>query len=242
MYAAAPYALGTEYVRALESQGGRRALRDQFRTVPTSDAYVFNPYSQRRRPWTVSQSPFADGETFLGDAGAVQVYLLLASRIGPEAAFAATDALYGAVVTTFTEGGTPCARVTLRTKGGGDLVVNDAVNRWVRSVGLERAGWASIEDLVVFESCAGATAVKPNAIRVPAAMLEARNRAMNNVVEDGHDVDAARCVGDAVLADRSLRGQYAFALGRYALGQADQDFDSAETRARTACNAFGKAG
>jgi hypothetical protein len=239
----APYTLGramTSVVAAHPASGGvgtllREQLDTDFGTVEPLQA-------GRAGAWVQPAVQFYTGEVADGrteTVGAVDLYLLLASRIPAGDAFDAVTNLTGATVAWFRRGSTSCARVSVTSPDADKSVALRGIGEWVTAMGpsarLDPGDFARI----LFSSCEGAPRLAAGAIMVPEVQLAARGQAIAKMLDAHRSVAQARCVGNAVLRDLTYRSAAAEAVAAFI--NADSvpvpDLDAALARAGAGCGA-----
>lgn len=110
---AVPYALGQPFVMMLANDGGNRRVDDAFAAPPDTEDDLFDPaaYLTEEVDAELDLGLADDVETFdEGPFGTPSWYLLLAERIDPKAAFAASLGWGGDAYAFFERGGQVCVR------------------------------------------------------------------------------------------------------------------------------------
>jgi len=234
----APYTLGNALTSVVVASRGTDALADLFRSPPHSDVGSVDPLQAttsgtwEERAVGVHAGEVADGS--IEAVGAVDLYLLLASRGSASSAFATASQIAGASVAWFRRGSTGCARVTLIPRPGSLTAMSQGVDEWVAAMGAFAAREPADAGAVVFASCEGAPPLAPGAISAPEQLLAARGQAIATSLRAHHTVARVTCIGDSVLIDPTYRDEMAAAVrDQHPLGP--QELDAAMGRARAAC-------
>jgi hypothetical protein len=237
----APYTLGralTSVVDALPGSGGvGTLLREGF----DNDVGTVDPLEAGHSGvWAPSTVTLSSGEVSDGRAetlGAVDLYLLLASRASAQAAFDATSHLTGGYVAWFKRGAAACARMRVNVNSLYRAAALRGIDEWVTAMGpsaqRERVDSAGI----VFSSCEGAPALALGAIVVPEEQLAARGQAIAKMLDAHATVVQSSCVGDAVLRDAEYRDRVPTAFVLAADRVPKSAFDAAVARGRALCGA-----
>jgi hypothetical protein len=237
----APYTLGramTSVVAALPGSGGvGTLLRERLDT----DAGTVDPLQAGRGgAWVLPAVQFYSGEVADGQTetvGAVDLYLLLASRIPAADAFDAVTHLTGATVAWIRRGSSSCARISVTSPDADKSAPLRAIGEWVAAMGPSARIDPSDVARILFSSCEGASRLAPGAIMVPEVLLAARGHAIAKMLDAHHSMAQARCVGDAVLRDATYRNAVAAAVAAFITADSVPvpDLDAALTRGSAAC-------
>ena len=219
----APYTLGTAYVDATLARGDvtwDRIIADP----PISDVVIVDPLAP---PGSLFQARGLPSTTF-SEPSAIEVYLVLASRIDPADALDAMLRSSGSLLTTYERDGRPCADLTLLTRRPDDPSVTATLDKWIASAGPANASRGSVSTGTrivepsrtpsgapfvftvqpgspILTSCRGVAAVPFGSFFVPLALLVGRNEAAARAMRHGFDETATACIADAVLTDRRFR-------------------------------------
>jgi hypothetical protein len=160
-----PYALGPALLELLAEDGGNRAVNDAFRNPPTTGEHLLEPlsYLDRDRPADVEPPSLPDDvdePIDEGDMSAVDLYLILGTRIDPFGALSAADGWGGSPFVAYEDSGGDGrdGRTCVRIRAVGDTAEDsgqlyDAFERWVAAAPEEagatlsgdRAGPATLE-------------------------------------------------------------------------------------------------
>jgi hypothetical protein len=161
-FQATPYALGPALLHLLAEDGGNRAVNEAFRDPPTTGEHLLEPlsYLDRDRPADVDPPSLpddVDAPIDEGDMSAVDLYLILGTRIDPFEALSAADGWGGSPFVAYEEGGSD-GRTCVRIRAVGDTAEDsgqlyDSFERWVAAAPEEagatlsgdRAGPATLE-------------------------------------------------------------------------------------------------
>jgi hypothetical protein len=204
----APYVFGPSFVSVVRAEEGLAGVNDALRTPPESDRQLLDPraYLKGTDPVEVEAPDVPEGAEVIEDGvfGALDWYVVLASRVDPKAALAVVDAWNGDSFVTYDAGGEVCvaARYEAVDAAGADAV-RGLFDQWVGSMG----GSASVTEVddttLAFVSCdpgadaVAGTSTTPDALlAVPAARL--------GIVADVLDqldvpLDDAWCVAQGVI-------------------------------------------
>jgi len=229
----APYALGLEYVDATLARGdlpwGRIVAYP-----PSSDVVVVDPLVSPGSLWQAT-SPIPSA--LVREPAALEVFLVLASRVDPADALEAVVHSAGAMLTTYERDGRPCADLTLLTRTPDDPAVNATLDEWIASAGAANASRSSVANFgsrvlepartptgaptvllvkvgaPVLTSCRGVSAAPFGSFVVPLAQLVGRNAAIARALRHGLDDTTTACVAQAVFTDPQVRDDLRRALG-----------------------------
>jgi hypothetical protein len=162
-FQATPYALGPALLELLVEDGGNRAVDEAFRDPPTTGEHLLEPlsYLDGDQPADVDPPSLPDGVDEPIDEGhmsAVDLYLILGTRIDPFEALTAADGWGGAPFVAYEDGddGRTCVRIRAvgdTAEDSGQLY--DAFEQWVAAAP-EEAGATLSDDRagpVDLESC-----------------------------------------------------------------------------------------
>jgi hypothetical protein len=158
-FQATPYALGPALLHLLAEDGGNRAVNEAFRDPPATGEHLLEPlsYLDRDRPADVEPPSLPDDVDEPiedGDMSAVDLYLILGTRIDPFEALSAADGWGGSPFVAYEDGGRVCVRIRAvgdTAEDSGQL--HDSFERWVAAAPEEagatltgdRAGPATLE-------------------------------------------------------------------------------------------------
>jgi hypothetical protein len=236
----APYTLGRQLTRLAVATGGEHALRALLTKAPFDDRAVLDPLHSGgvSVPWfTITiTAPLQPGEVPDGRqvAGALDIYLLLASRTSPDVAFLAVDASLGGGTVWFKRDGTTCAHIALRPRAGRADDVMRGVDAFVAAAGPTASRQLVGRD-VVLTNCVGVLPLRPGAISAAELVLAARGRAVTAARHNHVSTTHLECIGNAVLSDKEYRDNAQREPSIRQLGGADPAFAGVLDRARTAC-------
>jgi hypothetical protein len=236
----APYTLGRELTKVVVAQGGDRALRALFTSPPHNDVGIVDPLNATTGgAWVGLGIPLRTGETPDGDLeplGAVDLYLMLASRIAAAEAFDAASRVSGATIAWFHRGEKACARFSMLPRTGGEQLVATAADDWATAVGAPYAAHEqAYASTVTVASCEGAAPLVAGAIVLPELLLAARGRAVATGLREHASPATVVCLGNALLRDGTYRGRLAGQLDAVIRDQATPAFAEAMGRARATC-------
>ncbi len=199
----APYEFGPSTVRVLLESGGNAAVNDAL-TGPTPSTEVYSEPGDVSPPVPVDPpAPSADG-IVQGDPesfGPFETYLMLALRIDPARALAASDLVAGGRAITFVSNGLTCYRASLATDDDASFTaLSGAVKDWAR--GRPRTSVDPGGDLVGFTACdPGQTVAKPSTLRLheAVALLSFRNQFTVGAAQGHQTGEFARCAARVFL-------------------------------------------
>jgi hypothetical protein len=163
---AAPYNFGEPFVDALVAASGQKAVDDALRDPPKSDAELLDPfrYLNHEAMQDVAIPKLAAGEKKTDDGafGAIALYLVLAQRMDPGRALAATDNWGGDAYVNYTRLGKGCVRADFTGKdAAATSALGDTLTGWAKSLPSGAATVTRQGDLIELNSCdPGASAAK----------------------------------------------------------------------------------
>ena len=163
---AAPYNFGGPFVDVLVASSGERAVDSALREPPKSEAELLDPfrYLAGETPKDVPTPKLAAGEhkTEDGAFGAIALYLVLAQRMDPGQALAATDNWGGDAYVNYTKAGKGCVRADFTGKDGDATTALAAtLGDWAKTLPSGAATVVRQGDLIRLDSCdPGAGAAK----------------------------------------------------------------------------------
>lgn len=208
-FQAAPYELGPVLLALLASKGGNAAIDEAFLDPPSTEAQLLDPraYFAHRDALEVSE-PLAPDDvadpTDSGDLGALTWYLVLAQRIDPFEALAASDGWGGDAYIAYRQSDRTCVRAAFR--GVDDRatdVMRTALHTWSAA---GPAGTSTVVDTgegVEVTSCdPGADASVNDSQRALQAFLipDLRVQWMQAAVEGGgYDLEKGWSYGDCMI-------------------------------------------
>ena len=197
------YGLGDSFVAVLEAAD--ESVDGVFADPPVTEEQVFDPFAYLDGddpvavdvPDTGGEEPFDDG-----DFGAVSLMVVLAERIDPRLALAAATGWGGDAYVVFPRDGRTCIRLDVTGDNPTDTgELADALRAWVAAAPGSAATTSRTGDLVHLESCdpgvgaAGGTG--GSALALDLAVT--RGYVAAGALDDGADLDAARCFGSALV-------------------------------------------
>lgn len=207
---ASPYIFGPELVQYLEQHGGAEEIDRALEDPPTEEV-LFNPlvYGTGAAELGTVDLDAPDGAEVLDDGtfGATAWYLLLATRMEPTVALAATDGLGADAYVVYRDE----ERVCVRAAAGGDTPedlteLSGALGTWVSQSPEGTAEVSTEGDLVVFRSCdPGAEAKGAGSVSVDLLALPVtRTQVYREMVDQGATEEQARCMADGVVSTFSI--------------------------------------
>jgi hypothetical protein len=204
---AAPYALGRELVDLVIADAGPSALDELFVDPPRFDLALLDPLSQLagREGELLDTPELSKGEERVDDGGfgALTLYLMLAQRIDPERALAASSAWGADAYVAYRSGERVCVRATFAGEdaAGKDRIVA-ALSEWVGD-SREAAQVVERGRTVTLNACdAGDAAPQARGLDVEGlfTLPVARAQIGQSVLASGGTAREARCFGDRVVA------------------------------------------
>jgi len=213
VFSSAPYVLGSSYVYLLEAIGPYE-VDHAFRHPPVSDEEIIDPLAWRenQRPLHVATPKLEAGETRTthpDEIGALELYLMLASRIDLPTAFRAATGWGGDRSIGFTRGKGDCLRDRLEGDTRRDLdEIDAALTKWA---GTLPAGAATVDqhgDTVELTTCEAPGVVAPDPDTLDAAVFSTLDNRLILTTEFfdsfGASVRSARCAADRMVVDPAL--------------------------------------
>lgn len=114
----APYALGPAFDRIVVAEDGATGLNNALREPPESDVQLLDPraYFDGKAPETVDLPDAPEGAEVIedGEFGALDWYVVLASRVDAKRALAVIDGWAGDSYTTYEDAGRVCVKARYR--------------------------------------------------------------------------------------------------------------------------------
>ena len=229
--AAAPYALGAAYIDAMVAPGDR-TWDDVVVHPPLTDVLILDPLATPGSLWQSTDPGAVTGSTApsLRLASALEVFLILASRVDPGDALHVITHVSGVTMSTGTVDDRLCSDLAFATSTPDDPSLVATLDRWIAAAGStyadrysEPGGTMRVErpsstpgfpptsrivsrpGAAILRSCRGVPVVPFGSFTVPLAQLTNRNAAVARALRRGLDPTVAACIGDAVLADEPLR-------------------------------------
>jgi hypothetical protein len=233
--AVAPYSLGPQYVKAILGRGDLTWDRI-VAYPPLSDVVIVDPLVTPGSLWR-TESPIATGGFTPGTEPAptaLEVYLLLASRVGAAAALDVVTHSSGATLAMYPRDGRTCVDLALVTMSPDDPSLTGTMDRWVAAAGPENAARSSVPSSasrgvdfrgsvtltpragsLILTSCRGVAVTSYGSFVIAEAQLVARNAAIADALHHGQDEATAACIGRAVLADEPYHRTLQRTFDRY---------------------------
>jgi hypothetical protein len=208
------YTFGKELVEAIAATGGNPAVDAAFRSPPTSDEQIFDPfrYLAKDQPQTVAPPALKEGETPTEDSepgmfGSFMLFVTLAQRLDPLAAMHAVDGWGGDQMVTFERDGRQCVRVHLAADTAADRNEMQAgLQKWVNGMPRGVTSLSRIGELIELNSCDPGVAHKPAAVSIREALglpLTRVSLAVMVMGMSGMDPEMARCYSGKVVQEYS---------------------------------------
>ena len=207
----APYDLGPELLKVLLAQGGNAAVDGAFRSPPTSELQVFDPYVYLARQ-PVSSVPAlvagkGENEFDSGDFGAMSWYVVLSQRIDPHLALPAADAWGGDAYLSYTKNNKSCMRdVLAASTAAGVPALVSAFTAWAQAM---PPGTVTITpkanglELVTCDPGASANLTPVSTAADTLILPVARTEFTLGATSAGAPASVARCSGAKVAASYS---------------------------------------
>ena len=162
-----PDLFGATMVRAIQMDGGRRAIERAFRHPPRRQVEMFDPTAIGSRADSVRPPKLGNAEEPVGRArplGALTLYTALALRIENEAAMRAADEVVASSARVYLDGSLICVRARFGTRGpASSRLVAGTLRDWLGE-GPPHNGTVTeqADGIVRFDSCEGEnTAFQP---------------------------------------------------------------------------------
>ena len=206
----APYRFGPELITYLEEDGGDAAIDAALKDPPT-EAVLFNPLimgtSAAEAAKLDVKAPSGTEKIEDGEFGPTAWYLLLASRMAPQTALAATDGLGPDGYVVYREKKKVCVRATAEGDTPGDLMqLGVALKAWVAKSAPGSATFEIVGSEAQLQACDPGTDAKASGT-VTQGLLSlpiGRTQIYNEVVKSGATPKQATCVGQGVVDDLTL--------------------------------------
>jgi hypothetical protein len=250
----APYVLGPAYIDATLARGDL-TWNKIVSLSPSGDVVILDPLVAPSSLWQAT-SPRRTAS--VPEPTALEVFLILASRIDTADALTAVTHSSGATLSTYDRDGRRCVDLSFVTATPNDPAVVGALDRWVAAAGPANASRAAVpspfDSVVVpartpggraivsllkpggpiLTSCRGVSVVPFGSFTVPLLQLAGRSTAVARSLRQGLEPSVTECIAHAVLADEQYRValQQAVVSGPSAVGDAPA---RAYRRAQAAC-------
>ncbi len=205
---AAPYDLGQALLAVADQQGGSRAVDDLFRSPPSTEEQLLDPWAlvaDHQGYLSVPDPAVPDGEKAFEDGafGAVGWLLVLSERLPPEQALTAVDGWGGDAMAAYDSDGVSCVTINYRGDTEADLgQMQSALGTWVAK-GPKGSASVTREDLtLVLHSCdpgKDATRVSSGKSGEAVALALTRTYLSLAMVKGGLEVPVARCGADRLV-------------------------------------------
>jgi hypothetical protein len=206
----APYAIGPAFDQIVKAKGGSTALNALLREPPTTDRQLLDPraYFDRTSATDVDTPPVPEGAEAIddGEFGALEWYVVMASRIDPVQALDVIDNWAGDSYASYEQDGRVCvsSRYAALDQAGA-AEVEAAFDAWIANGMADSARLTAIDDLT-FElvACDPGTEVStPSAevgvedlLGLPAMRLGLMADAMQSLDDD---LELSWCAADGVV-------------------------------------------
>ncbi len=211
-YFAAPYIFGPELLSYLERSGGVERIDEALADPPTGEV-LFDPLlygtdaADDPDPPVEVEAP--EGAEVLEEdtVGSLTWYLMLAARLDPKAALAATDGIGGDALVLYRADDRVCARAAASGDTPEDLdQLANALKLWAAMAPEGTATVTTADGRVELESCdPGADAPAIGSLELTVLGLPvSRTQVYNQLREVGADDDQARCAARRIIDELSL--------------------------------------
>jgi hypothetical protein len=213
----APYVLGPTYIDATLARGDL-TWNKMVATARPSDIVIVDPLAQGES-WRATSPPTES----VDEPTALEVFLILASRIGAAEAFDVVRHSSGATFSTYERDGRRCVDLSFVTGTPNDPVVVHGLDRWIAAAGPANASRSSLPSgftrvlllkagAPILTSCRGVSVVPFGSFTVPLLQLAGRNAAIARSLRHGLDPTTTACIAHAMLADEEYRAALQHAL------------------------------
>lgn len=211
-YFAAPYVFGPELLSYLERSGGDERINEALADPPTGEV-LFDPLlygtPAADAPADAVEVSAPDRAEVLDEdtVGSLTWYLMMAARLDPKVALAATDGIGGDAMVLYRADDRVC--VKLAATGDTPQDVQELANALTLWAGMSPAGTASstaADGRVELDSCdPGADAPAVGSLELTVLSLPVtRTQAYNQFREVGASDDQARCAARKLVNDLTL--------------------------------------
>jgi hypothetical protein len=206
----APYAIGPAFDQIVKAKGGSSALNELLRDPPTTDRQLLDPraYFDDTSATDVDTPPIPEGGQAIddGEFGALEWYVVMASRIDPVQALDVIDNWAGDSYASYEQGGKVCvsSRYAALDQAGA-VEVEAAFDAWIANGMAENARLTTVDDRT-FElvACDSGTEVSTTSAEVgvqdllglPAMRLGLMADAMDSLDDD---LELSWCAADGVV-------------------------------------------
>ena len=207
-FTAAPYVLGEQMLNLAVALDGKGAIDDLLRDPPTSEEEVVDPWLLLREPDRTEvlevDAPALgkrEKEIYSGTFGAFALYFMLAQRVGPKTAIAASDGWGGDSYVAYQAGGRTCVRIAYRGDTEGDTrELADTFDAWAAS-GPSDARVQRDGVRLRFDSC-DPRSPQPDdpADAAVVGFPVSRTKLIADAIDQGAPEDGARCYATEVVA------------------------------------------
>lgn len=203
---ASPYILGPELIKFLDASGGWDAINEALKTPPTEEA-MFDPTTYQTdaaKQQTVEIKAPKGAETIENsEFGPTAWYLLLASRLDPQMALAATDGWGGDRYVVYRQDGKVCLNATVQGDTPDDVdQMAKALGAWAAKSPKGTAEVNTSDGAVQFHSCdpgkdakAVGGKVTPDLLALPVT----RTQLYTQATEAKRSPKQARCFANGVV-------------------------------------------
>ena len=207
-YFGAPYALGDSLLGYLDMTGGNKAVNDAFQRPPATGEQLLDPFvfAVHRESDTPPAPVVARGDKSFDDVeiGSVDLYLMLASRLGVRPALQAADRIGGTSSVEFVHDGRTCVQVAVSGNLPGDNeALLPAFQAWANKLPAGAASAAATADGVSLRSCdPGEAATAGATITIPDGAFQSPEFRVGFAIglsRAGMSASTARCVAGKIV-------------------------------------------
>jgi hypothetical protein len=233
-----PYTLGEGLVQAVAAGGGNAAVNRLFRSTPTHESSLLDPFqvlAGHTGAAQVAPPALRPGEKKFdsGELGVLTWYFMLAARLPLSQALAAADGWGGDAYVAYQHGGSTCARMAYTGSTPPDTSrMYAALQGWVAAAPGSPASVTRTGDVVHFQSCDPGTAVhvgKDDSAQA-SALLSTRAFLGVGIMRSGVPATTARCIAGRLVQTYSVAD-----LNDPAFGQDDPAIQTRVRELAAAC-------
>jgi hypothetical protein len=210
-----PYALGEGLIATMRAAKGHTAEDDLFRNVPSSDLPLIDPTTAlaHTKVDTVPVPKLAAGDKQVGvpdRLGAVDLFVVLASRLPAVDAMRAAELWRGDRTITFERKGLPCATVdVVGADSSATAKIRATLQQWTAAAGGATAVNAASGHYAELSTCAPAGPVTPipsGTLIDASRLLSERNAFVGGLMKTFGSATKARCVANELIGNATVRG------------------------------------
>jgi hypothetical protein len=236
----APYQFGPLFVELLLEADGQEALDTAFESPPAADALILDPFRYLAGDDLVDvevpKLARDEIESEKGSFGAMSLFLMLAQRVPPHLALAATDRWAGDAYVNFQRAGRQCVRAAFAGRDAAETeVIAGVLDAWEDKMPERAAAVERHDGLVEVTSCDPGIKARSrglNRLRVAVAVPLTRTQFALGALATGTTAAVARCAARqfvAALSPTQLEASFSFS-------EPDDAVVAAARAAATGCN------